>query len=89
VLLTNVVVRLFPFQRTTDVIAKFDPFAVSVKAAPPATPLVGAIELSVGVGFVAVMVNALTTEVPPPGAGLNTVTEALPVAATSLASICA
>jgi hypothetical protein len=44
-------------------------------------------ELSVGTGFVAVMVNVLTTEVPPPGVGLKTVTEALPVAATSLASI--
>jgi hypothetical protein len=89
VLLTNVVARLLPFQRTTDVIAKFDPFAVRVKAAPPATLLVGAMELRVGAGFVAVMVNVLTTDVPPPGVGLKTVTEALPVAATSLARICA
>jgi len=85
VLLTNVVVRLLPFQRTTDVMAKFVP--VSVKAALPATTLVGEIEVSVGMGFVAVTVNVLAVEVPPPGVGLNTVTEALPVAATSLARI--
>jgi hypothetical protein len=89
VLLTKVVVRLLPFQRTTDVMAKFVPVAVSVNAAPPAVALVGEIELSVGTGFVAVIVKVLAPDVPPPGAGLNTVTEALPVAATSLARICA
>jgi hypothetical protein len=89
VLLTNVVVRSLPFQRTTEVTAKFVPVAVSVKAAPPATALVGEIELRVGTGLVAVMVNVFAAEVPPPGVGLNTVTEALPVAATSLARICA
>ena len=78
-----------PFQRTTDVMAKFVPVAVSVKAALPATALVGEIELSVGTGFVAVMVNVVALDVPPPGAGLNTVTEAVPVAAMSVARICA
>ena len=63
--------------------------AVRVKAAPPAVALVGEIELSVGAGLVAVMVNVFALEVPPPGVGLNTVTEAVPVAATSLARICA
>ena len=89
VALIYVVVRLLPFQRTTDVIAKFVPVAVSVKAAAPAAALVGEIELSVGTGFVAVMVNVATLDVPPPGVGLNTVTEAVPVAAMSVARICA
>jgi hypothetical protein len=89
VLLTKVVVRLLPFQRTTDVIAKFVPVAVSVKAAPAAAALVGEIELSVGTGFVAVIVNVTEPEVPPPGVGLKTVTAAVPVAAMSLAGIAA
>src|SRR5207249_10488864 len=89
--LTNVVVRLLPFQRMTEVIAKLFVFevAVSVNAAPPAVALVGEIELSVGAGFVAVMLNVFAVDVPPPGVGVKTVTEALPVAAMSLARICA
>jgi hypothetical protein len=85
--LTNVVGRLLPFQRTTDVMAKLLPVAVSVNATPPAVVLVGLIELSVGAGFVAVMLNVFAADVPPPGVGVNTVTEALPVAAMSLARI--
>ncbi|PYM31493.1 MAG: hypothetical protein DME11_23735 [Candidatus Rokuibacteriota bacterium] len=61
--------------------------AVRVKAAPPAVTLVGEIELRVGAGFVDVMLNVFAAEVPPPGVGLNTVTEELPVAAMSLARI--
>src|SRR5882724_458453 len=87
VALTYVVVRLLPFQRTTDVIAKFVPVAVSVNAAPPAEALVGEIELSVGTGFVEVMVNVCDPDVPPPGVGLKTVTAAVPVAVMSLARI--
>ena len=87
--LTKVVVRLLPFHRTTEVIAKLLLFevAVRVKAAPPAVTLVGEIELRVGAGFVDVMLNVFAAEVPPPGVGLNTVTEELPVAAMSLARI--
>jgi hypothetical protein len=87
VALTNVVVRLLPFQRTTDVMAKFVPVAVSVKAEPPAAALVGEIELRAGTGFVAVIVNVTELDVPPPGVGLRTVTAAVPVAAMSLARI--
>jgi hypothetical protein len=36
VLLTNVVVRPDPFHCTLDVLTKFEPFTVSVSAAPPA-----------------------------------------------------
>jgi hypothetical protein len=89
VLLTKVVVRLLPFQRITDVIAKFVPVAVTVNAAPPAVALVGEIELSVGTGFVAVIVNVTEPDVPPPGVGLKTVTAAVPVAAMSLAGMAA
>lgn len=53
VLRTNVVVRLLPFHRTTDELMKFDPFTVSVNAAPPAVALVGEMELTVGTGFCA------------------------------------
>jgi hypothetical protein len=89
VLLTKVVVRLLPFQRITDVIAKFVPVAVNVNAAPPAVALVGEIELSVGTGFVAAIVNVTEPDVPPPGVGLKTVTAAVPVAAMSLAGMAA
>ena len=61
--------------------------AVRVKAAPPAVTLVGEIELRVGAGFVDVMLNVFAADVPPPGVGVNTVIDALPVAATSLARI--
>ena len=87
--LTNVVVRGLPFQRTTEVIAKFVPVAVNANVAPPAVALVGEIELSVGTGLVAVIVNVTEPDVPPPGVGLNTVTAAVPVAAMSLAGIAA
>jgi hypothetical protein len=78
---------LLPFQRTTDVMAKFVPVVVSVKAAPPANALLGEIEVSVGTGFMAVIVNVTELDVPPPGVGLKTVTAAVPVAAMSLARI--
>jgi len=78
---------LLPFQRTTDVMAKFVPVVVSVKVEPPANALLGEIEVSVGTGFVAVIVNVTELDVPPPGVGLKTVTAAVPVAAMSLARI--
>src|SRR5438034_7133841 len=67
--------------------AKFVPVVVSVKAAPPANALLGEIEVRVGTGFVAVIVNVTELDVPPPGVGLKTVTAAVPVAAMSLARI--
>jgi hypothetical protein len=50
------------------------PLTVKVNAAPPAVALAGDNELIVGTGFDAVIVKAALPEVPPPGAGLNTVT---------------
>jgi len=51
VLLPNVVVRLAPPQRTTELEMKLVPSTVRVKAAPPAVALMGEMEVSVGTGF--------------------------------------
>jgi hypothetical protein len=89
VALTNVVVRLLPFHCTTDAEIKFVPFTVSVNAAPPAAALPGDKPLTAGAGLALVMVNVKAFEVPPPGAGLNTVTRAVPAAAILVAGIVA
>src|SRR5439155_1675655 len=83
VLLTKVVDRSLPFHRTTDEAMKFVPVAVRVNPAPPATALLGEIELSVGTRLLIVNVHAL--ELPPPGVGLKTVTGAVPAVAMSAA----
>src|SRR5436189_279917 len=83
VLLTKVVMRSAPFQRTTDELLKFVPVAVSVNAALPASALGGEIELSVGTGLL--IVNVEAPEVPPPGVGLKTVTGDVPAVAMSAA----
>ena len=89
VALTNVVVRAEPFQLTTELLMKPLPFTVRVKAAPPAVVLAGDREVTVGRGLGALMVNAELPEVPPPGAGLETVTGAVPAAAMSAAEMAA
>src|SRR5207249_2910883 len=89
VALPNVVVRSAPFQRTTDEPMELLPVTVSVNAAPPATAVLGDREVSVGLGFGAVIVNVCGLEVPPPGAAVNTVTEAVPAVAMSAVVICA
>ena len=63
------------------------PVRVNVKAAPPAVPLVGAIEVSAGPGLLIVKVCAL--DVPPPGAGFVTVTFSVPAVVMSPAGIVA
>jgi len=85
VLLTNVVVLPEPFQFTVEPDKKFNPFTVSGKAGPVATALEG--EREVIVGPVVVKVRAF--EVPPPGAGVETVTCAEPVLAISVEGIAA
>ena len=92
VALPNVVVRFVPFHCTLEELKKFEPVTVRVKAPPPALALAGAIEDRVGTGFCgacALIVNASAREVPPPGAGVTTLTCALPAAAMSLAVIAA
>src|SRR5919108_337093 len=72
VALTTVVVREAPFHCTVLPGTKPVPVAVSVKAPPPAVALVGDTDVSVGTGLLTE--NVCAAEVPPPGAGVNTVT---------------
>jgi hypothetical protein len=52
VLLTNVVVRSAPFQRTFELEMNEEPFTVSsVKSRSPALALVGEMEVKTGTGF--------------------------------------
>ena len=78
------VVRSTPFQRTTEPLTKSVPFTVSSKAKSPATAELGirpeAVGTGLGAGF---MVKVRPLEVPPPGAGLNTVTTAVPAVVMS------
>ena len=76
VLLENVVLRADPFQSTTEPETKFEPCTVSVKLGSPAVALLGEIELIAGTGLL--IVNVIGLEVPPPGGGFTTVTEAVP-----------
>jgi hypothetical protein len=84
---TNVVVWFTPFHFTTDPLTKSVPLTVSVNAAPPALAAAGLRLVVAGTGLFIVKVRA--TEVPPPGAGVNTVTCAVPAAAMSAAVIVA
>ena len=79
--------RLDPFQRTLEPMTKPVPLTVRVNAALPALAEVGEMLEVVGAGLLKVKVWAF--EVPPPGAALNTVTEAVPATARSAAVIAA
>jgi len=57
-----------------------------VKACAPPGAALGLRELTVGIGFMSIA-KFEALEVPPPGAGLKTVTVAVPVATMSLAEI--
>ena len=81
------VVRLLPFQRTTELAKKLVPLTVKVKALLPAMTVLGARLVMVGDGLLMVKVSALV--VPPPGVGLKTVTLAVPALAKSAAGIVA
>ena len=56
---------------------------MSVKSGLPAVVDVGLIEMVAGTGFR--IVNVWLPEVPPPGAGVTTVTDAVPAVAMSVA----
>ena len=67
---------------------KLLPLTVSVNPVPPAVAEVGLRLVVVGTGLLATLiVNVWAFEVPPPGAGVNTVTVAVPAVAMSDASI--
>jgi hypothetical protein len=87
VLLTTVTpVAAVPPKLTVAPVAKLVP--VIVTAVPPAVgPLVGATPVTVGAGFRTLMVNVCPFDVPPPGVGLNTVTERVPPVAMSVAEM--
>src|SRR2546425_5533778 len=84
---TNVVARSAPFHRTTELSTKFVPVTVSVNCGPPTTTDGGLRLVIVGIGFKTVKVCGF--DVPPPGAGLNTVTCAVPATAMSAGGITA
>jgi len=71
---TNAVVRNSPFHVTTSVDRKFDPFTVSVKAAPSDAAVGGLSDEITRLGLPGgSMLNDTALEVPPPGAGFVTV----------------
>jgi hypothetical protein len=74
----KVVTRLLPFHLTTELPLKLLPLTVNVKPASPATLVNGVMLLTEGTGFWTD--NELAPEVPPPGAGLKTVIDTVPVA---------
>jgi hypothetical protein len=79
--------RVLPSHWTADVETKFVPVIVRVNPAPPAMAELGFNNAIVGGGTLIVNVSAL--EAPPPGAGVETVTIAVPTVAISGAVIAA
>src|SRR5579859_5636132 len=49
--LTNAVVRMLPFQFTTELLTKFVPFTTRLNAGSPAVAFAGVVEVNVGRGF--------------------------------------
>lgn len=66
---------------------KLLPFTLSVKAGPPAIAEFGLMLVILGPGSDSLMLKLTAFEFPPPGAGLNTVTVAVPGLEMSLAGI--
>ena len=85
--LTNVVVRVVPFQRMTEDDTKLLPLIASVNEGPPAVAAVG--ESAFATGTAGLIVKVSAAEVPPPGPEVNTVTRAVPAVAMSLAEMAA
>jgi hypothetical protein len=86
-LFLNVVVRGEPFQLILVPFTKPVPFTVSVKVELPAILLLGESDVREGTGLLMVKTRGLV--VPPPGAGFETVTLAVPAVAMSLDKIAA
>ena len=86
----NVVGRSVPFHRTTEPDTKLVPVTVSVSPEPPTAAVAGLSAVVVGTGLLgALIVKVCGFDVPPPGAGLNAVTCAVPTVARSVAEIAA
>lgn len=82
--LMNVVASGAPFQFTTEPLIKLLPVTVSVKPAVPATAVVGLMAVAAGTGLLTMtvlIVNVDAPLVPPPGAGVTTVTADVPAVA--------
>jgi hypothetical protein len=73
----------------SEVGRKFVPITVSVKADSPTNPLAGEIDVIVGLGLALTTLRPIEFDLPPPGAGLHTVTTAVPDAAIAEAGIVA
>jgi hypothetical protein len=87
---TYVVVRDKPFHLTTDPFMNPVPFTVSVNPTVPAVAEDGDSIVMDGAGLLgALIVKLKFSDVPPPGAGLNTVTCAVPALAMSDAPMAA
>src|SRR6266850_1860645 len=87
---TYVVGRAAPFQRTTEPATKFVPVTVRVNPEAPAWTRFGLSPVVAGTGLLgALIVKVCGFDVPPPGAGLNAVTCAVPTVARSVAEITA
>src|ERR1700687_1909081 len=82
---TNIVVRAFPWKSTVAPLTNPVPLTVSVNPAPPAVVLFGESVVIVGIGLVTA--KFIVFDVPPPGAGLVTVTGNVPTTAMSAAAI--
>lgn len=78
---TYLVVRFEPFHLTRDVVTNPLPSTVKVNAGPFALAEAGLRVAMAGNGLLTV--NVLEVDVPPPGVGLRTLTEAVPLAAMS------
>ena len=90
-LLVTVILVTFPLKVTVAPLTKFDPFTVRVNAPEFTVAEEGCSEVSTGTGLLAtsLMAKARLFEVPPPGAGLVTVTSAEPVLTISSARMVA
>jgi hypothetical protein len=86
---TYVVALLAPFHLTTEVATNPLPVTVRVKAGLPAATLLGVKVVTAGTGGAWAIVSDSAADSPPPGLGVNTVTEAVPAAATSPAPMAA
>src|SRR2546430_14548551 len=86
-MLTKVVVRSLPLKRTTAPLTRFAPLTVSVNAPVPTIPTAGERLPITGTGLKTASVAG--AELPPPGAGWETVIGNVPVAVISDARVTA